>query len=33
MKLLKDPMTDMNDAIQLILFVFILIKFLSFENK
>ena len=33
MKLLKDLMTEMNDAIQLILFVFILIKFLSFENK
>ena len=32
MKLQKDLMTDMNDAIQLILFVFILIKFLSFEN-
>lgn len=33
LKLLKDLMTDMNDAIQFILFVFILIKFLSFENK
>ena len=33
LKLLKDLMTDMNDAIQFILLVFILIKFLSFENK